>query len=149
VTNSRLKNDYFGKSTRSITKKSLEEAILKALEDGKPEKDVVGLLIMLLFTAILFPQACSTVPVHLFKYAENLEQIGNYSWGEAVYLQLMTHIPYCAMWCKMMENGADDTEESDSGEEEEDSSDEDKQQPSGTLPGCGLALEVSFVIMYK
>ena len=100
--------------------------------------------------------------------------------GSTIYELLMLHIPSCAAWCKLMDNGEEVEEEekkkkkkkkkkvkkmislsSDDEEEEEekkkqkekknveedddDEEDEDESgKPSCYLPGCSLALIVSY-----
>ena len=169
-TESMLRHKHF-KTIRRISRQQLEEAILKAISDKCPAKEVVGLLVMYLFTTILFPQTGTTVPIHLFNYVEDIDTLYRYNWGEAVYELLMLHIPSCAAWCKLMDNGEEVEEEekkkkiislsSDDEEEEkkkkkqkgkkkveeDDDEEEDEDEsgkPSCYLPGCSLALIVSY-----
>jgi hypothetical protein len=90
---------------QDISRHQLEQAILKAIDDKVVADDVVELLVMYIFTTILFPQAGGTVPVHIFHYVENIEKLWFFSWGEAVFQMLMDNIPFCSIWCRNMENG--------------------------------------------
>jgi uncharacterized membrane protein len=67
------------------------------------EVDVVRLLIMYIFTTILFPMGSGSVPAQFFHYVDNLDKLWDYSWGKTVYNVLMSVIPRCAAWCRMME----------------------------------------------
>jgi hypothetical protein len=102
LTQSVIRTRYFQPSGE-ITRNLLEERILDALREGSPASDVVSLLVMYLFTMILFPQANGSVPVHMFHYVDDLDSLDTYSWGKAVYWLLRDNIPKCAAWCHEME----------------------------------------------
>lgn len=139
-----MRKKYF-KNQGDIPRKQLEAVILKAIETSEPAEEVVGLLIMYLFTMVLFPLTNGSVPLHLFHYCDNLAALRNYSWADAVYTQLMKHIPLCATWCNVMEKGGNNpTEDTSSQEDEDDLYDDQKKKrsPSPILPGCSVALEV-------
>lgn len=138
-----LRTKYFGRSGR-ISRADLENGIVKALDDKQPAKEVVGLLVMYLFTMILFPQSCGKVPVHMFPYAEDLLGLKNYNWSEGVYRMLMDNIPNNANWCKLKRDGKGiPIEEAESSQEEVGKNRKKKPRPSGTLAGCSIALIVS------
>lgn len=98
----------------------LECAIVDAIKKNCPAKEVVGLLVMYLFTTILFPRSGAAVPVHLFNYVEDVEQLYDYNWADAVYEMLKYHIPKCAAWCRnLQESGGNIVDQSvDSSDEE-------------------------------
>lgn len=97
VTKSMLRHRHFPRK-KSIRRADFQKGIVKALDDPNcsPE-DVVGLLVMYLFTTILFPQAGGAVPLHLFNYVEKLDELKKYNWGEAVFQFLLHHIPSASL----------------------------------------------------
>ena len=103
-----LKEKYF-KEANEISRNLLEEKIVEALDNQCPVKDVVGLLVMYLFTTILFPQVSGFVPIHMFRYAEQLDGLKDLNWAEGVLNHLKQHIRYCVVWCKMIEEGRFDS----------------------------------------
>jgi hypothetical protein len=140
---------------------------LKAIDDDIATEDVVGLLVMYLFTTILFPQASGYIPIHMFHYAEDMNKLHSFAWGEAVYNLLMDNILFCSIWCHLMEKGGcsvvdenssdDDELDYNEGYNNERDSNEGKnygktvlkknktvKKPSRCLLGCTLALIVSF-----
>ena len=129
-TDSPLRWRHFRDMTR-ITKPDLEKAILKAIDDKCAPADVVGLLVMYLFTSTLFPQANGCVPTLFFPYVEIIEKIRTYNWGDAVHGLLMDSIPSCSSWCRRMEKGGEDCGGS-------------SEKSSPVLPVCTLALIVSY-----
>jgi hypothetical protein len=138
-----LRTKYFRRSG-GITRVQLENVIVKALDDKQPEKEVVGLLVMYLFTMILFPQNCGKVPVHMFRYVENIVGLKDYNWSEGVYRMLMDNIPNNANWCKLKRDGKGmQIEEVESSQEEVGKNKKKKPRPCGTLAGCSIALIVS------
>lgn len=143
VTNYRLRSAYF-RDTGKITRVDLENAILKAINEKKPEVDVVGLLVMYLFTTILFPQACGNVPVHMFSYVEKLDELHGYNWSDGVYTLLMENIPNNAIWCKLKRDGNSLPIVQDESSQEDGSRKNKSVKASGTLPGCAIALIVSY-----
>jgi hypothetical protein len=142
---------------------------LKAIDDDAVAEDVVGLLVMYLFTTILFPQASEYVPIHMFHYAEDVNKLCSFAWGETVYELLMDNIPFCSIWCHLMEksgcavvdeNSYDDELDYNEGDTSERDSNEGKnygriflkknktmKKHSGCLSGYTLALIVSFYII--
>lgn len=102
LTQSVIRSRYFQPSGE-ISRNLLEEKILDALRERSPASDVVSLLVMYLFTMILFPQANGSVPLHMFQYVDDLDRLDTYSWGKAVYWLLRDNIPKCAAWCHEME----------------------------------------------
>ena len=53
----RMRHKYFpNKVNRDITRSELEKAILKAIADKEDPEEVVGLLVLYLFTTVLFPK---------------------------------------------------------------------------------------------
>lgn len=137
--NSALRCKYFSPN-KHITKPQIERAILDALDKNHAPNDVVGLLVMYLFTTVLFPQSSGYVPVHMFQYVEDVENISKYNWGDAVYGMLKDNIPSCSLWCHQMENGGVDSGGSSNEDEE---TGETEIRAKGQLPGCTLALIVS------
>lgn len=83
-----------------ITREALEETILRAINEGREASDVVSMLVMYLFTTILFPQTSGHVPVNMFHYVDTLESLRRYVWGKACYYMLKNYIPACAAWCR-------------------------------------------------
>jgi hypothetical protein len=132
-----LRNRHFSPKGK-ISVPQLENAIRNALTKQSAEEDVVGLLVMYLFTMILFPLASGLVPAHLFHYAEDFRNLRNYNWAQAVHRVLIVNIPNNAAWCRLRRDNKTGSldEEQDDGEK--------KKKESGTLPGCALALIVSF-----
>lgn len=120
---SALRCKHFASNT-SISRQELESAILKAIDKNCKAEEVVGLLVVYLFTTILFPQTGTTVPVHMFHYGECTTDLAGYNWGDAVYDLLMYHIPTCAAWCKLVKL-REEAGGISSSSESEDSSDED------------------------
>lgn len=141
----RMRHKYFpNKVNRDITRSELEKAILKAIADKEDPEEVVGLLVLYLFTTVLFPQTTGNVPIHMFRYVENLGDLKEHNWSDGVYRMLMDHIPNNAIWCQLKKGGknADEVESS----QEEEVGNRKKKKASGTLPGCALALVVSHTI---
>jgi hypothetical protein len=71
---------YFPPAT-PIKREDLEKKILRAIEEGSDASDVVSLLVMYLFTTILFPQTSGCVPVNMFYFVDNLKSLNDYAWG--------------------------------------------------------------------
>jgi hypothetical protein len=102
---SSIKSKYFnpiGEISREILELMILELVLEK-EKKVLEADVVRLLIMYIFTTILFPMGSGSVPAQFFHYVDNLDKLWDYSWGKTVYNVLMSVIPRCAAWCRMME----------------------------------------------
>lgn len=132
----RLRRKFFP-GMRTITRIQLEKVIEAALDNNCPEmncpeNEVVSLLVLYIFTTILFPNTAGSVPFHLFPYVENLDRLYSYNWGGAVFDMLAMHIPNAALWCHLQES--DESVESEGTE-------------SGYLSGCALALIVSFFLL--
>jgi hypothetical protein len=83
-----------------IKREALEETIISAITEGSEATDVVSLIVMYLFTTILFPQTSGCVPVNMFHYVDNLISLKEYAWGKACYDMLKDYIPACAAWCQ-------------------------------------------------
>ncbi|XP_078166159.1 uncharacterized protein LOC144560785 [Carex rostrata] len=94
-----LRNKYF-EPNKFILRKDLEDKISIALNENHEAKDVVGLLVMYLFTTVLFPLASGYVPVNMFQYAEDIESLCGYNWGNAVYRMLKDNIPTCSLFVR-------------------------------------------------
>ena len=112
--------------TGRLSVRMLENAIKKALEEDANVDDVVGLLVMYLFSMVLFPLACGNVPNHLFHYASNIDRLKEYNWAEAVHRVLLDNIPNKASWCRLKRAEetkgklqASEEQEDKDGEEEE------------------------------
>jgi hypothetical protein len=144
--------------TGRLSVRMLENAIKKALEEDANVDDVVGLLVMYLFSMVLFPLACGNVPNHLFHYASNIDRLKEYNWAEAVHRVLLDNIPNKASWCRLKRAeetkgklpASEEQEDKDGEEEEEDEEGcrqkkKKEKKESGTLPGCALALIVSLI----
>ena len=88
---SKFIDDYFAGLDR-IKKTSIEDALdittdqickgKKAVD--KNNKDVVRLILLMLFATLLFPNAGMTISWDLVKNCEDLDKIGEYGWGTAV-----------------------------------------------------------------
>lgn len=141
-----------------LSVRMLENAIRKALEEGATVDDVVGLLVMYIFSMVLFPLACGNVPNHLFHYASDIDNLKEYNWAEAVHRVLLDNIPNKASWCRLKRAEetkgklqASDEEEDEEGELEGDEEEgggqtkKKEKKESGTLPGCAIALIVSLI----
>lgn len=133
-TPTRLRQKFFP-GMRTISRSQLEKVIEAALKNDCPEmncpaNEVVSLLVLYIFTTILFPNTGGSVPMHLFGYVENLDRLNSYNWGGAVFDMLAMHIPNAALWCQLQES--DELVESEGSE-------------SGYLSGCALALIVSYL----
>lgn len=145
--------------TGRLSVRLLENAIKKALEENAHVDDVVGLLVMYLFSMVLFPLACGNVPNHLFHYASNIDRLKEYNWAEAVHRVLLDNIPNKASWCRLKRaeetkgksQASEEEEEDKDGEGEEEDEEgcgqkkKKEKKESGTLPGCALALIVSLI----
>lgn len=141
---SALRRRYF-QNEGEITRSQLEDAILQTLEKKCAANDVVGLLVMYLFTTVLFPQACGNVPIHMFRYAEDIERLRKSNWSEGVYRLLMENIPNNALWCQMRADAEVKGQPIvDSPEVEVRGKKRKAKKCSGTLPGYALALIVSY-----
>lgn len=101
VPRSMLREKYFI-PTGEISRNDLEDKIKELLgaEIPVPENDIVGLIIMYLFTMILFSQSTGSVQGKLFHYLDDVESLKKYDWGRAVYDKLILHVPKCAAWCQ-------------------------------------------------
>jgi hypothetical protein len=98
-----LRNKYFPKNGE-IKRAALKEKILVLLkEEGTPPEDIVGMIIMWIFTTVLFPHSSGTCPAHLFYYVDNVQNIRKYSWAKAVYDVLVESIQLCAPWVQSVE----------------------------------------------
>lgn len=140
-----LRSRHFQQYSGEITRKQLEDAIVRSIDNGPPE-DVVRLLVLYLFTTILFPQTTGNVPIHMFGIAEDLKQLKFYNWSESVYQMLMDNIPHNSAWCKLKKTGEEVVV--DSSQEELSNKKRKPKKLSGTLPGCALALVVSHYIYF-
>lgn len=140
-----LRRRYFGEGTGEITRRELEDAIVKAIDDENTEEEneeeVIRLLVLYLFTTILFPQSTRNVSIHMFSIAEDLKRLKFFNWGQSVYDMLMDNIPHNAAWCKLKKSGEEEVVESS--QEETSKKRRKPKKASGTLPGCALALIVS------
>lgn len=142
-----LRNRHFPNKT-TIKREALESAILDALDDtGCPPEEVVGLIIMYLFTTVLFPQTAGNVPMNLFYYVDNVLDLRLYNWGQAVFDLLMLHIPTVSKWC--IEKNATEgknkeiIETKGAKRKRSDKTEKVEKYVSGYLPGCALAVIVS------
>jgi hypothetical protein len=159
--------------TGEISRENLELKILELLlgkEKKVPEADVVGLLIMYLFTTILFTLGSGAVPAQFFHYVDSLDRLWDYSWGKAVYNVLISSIPRCASWCRMMEGEnnlecfdandrshisetqgsrvdcEDNIKEAFKVSKTEDKKTGKKDDMRGSLSGCAIALMVCYFL---
>jgi hypothetical protein len=100
-----IREKYFG-GKGAITRGKLESKLKELLKkiDIVPDAHVVALVVVYIFTTILFPQSNGNVPVQLFSYVDNLETLWEYNWGKAVYQMLRDSIPGCALWVQLMEH---------------------------------------------
>lgn len=68
--------------------KALKKAVAKVCEVKevveKNNKDIVRLILLMLFITLLFPSARSTISWDLVKYCDELEKIEKYEWAKAV-----------------------------------------------------------------
>lgn len=149
-----LRTRHFGRGTGEITRRELEDAIVKAVDDtslcseiNNKVADVVRLLVLYLFTTILFPQSTGNVPIHMFDVAENLKKLKFLNWSESVHQMLMDNIPHNAAWCKLKKDGEEVVVESS--QEEVSKKKKKPKKASGTMPGCALALIVSHRNFYS
>lgn len=146
---SELKNWYFS-PRGEISRKKLEKKIKKLLhrtEPPVPVEDIVGLVIMYLFTTVLFPQASGSVPGNLFHYLDNIHTLRKYSWGKAVHGLLWYHIPKCAEWCQSQDRVVGNSEALESQDRAVGKKSCKKaRKPRSSLPGCTLALLVLFFL---
>lgn len=139
-----LRRKYF-KNEGEITRSQLEAAILQCIDKKVSAADIVGLLVMYLFTTVLFPQACGNVPIHMFRYAEDINRLRKYNWSEGVFRLLMENIPNNAIWCQMRSDAELKGEPmAESPEVQVRRKKSRSKKCSGTLPGCALALIVSY-----
>ena len=84
-------DEYFVGLDR-IKKTSIEDALDIAADKickgkkavDKNNKDVVRLILLMLFSTFLFPNAGMTISWDLVKNCEDLDKIGEYGWGKAI-----------------------------------------------------------------
>lgn len=84
--------DYYFPGLHRIKKSDVEKALNRAVAkdcQGKEaveekDKDVVRLILLILFITILFPNAGSSLSWDLVKHCDDLEQIGEYGWAKPV-----------------------------------------------------------------
>lgn len=73
-----LREKYFGRKSQ-IRRQELEKVIVQLLDsEASTPRDVVSLLVLYLFTTILFPNTAGSVPLHLFRYAELIWKLISY-----------------------------------------------------------------------
>lgn len=65
-------------------------------ENGmRDPKDFARIFILFVFSCVLFPTSHLFVPAHLMHYVDDLETIGDYAWGNAVYEFLVDSMVMC------------------------------------------------------
>ncbi|KAF3329802.1 Ulp1 protease family, C-terminal catalytic domain-containing protein [Carex littledalei] len=94
LTFSALRRKFFEKRNEKITRKELEDTIIAALGNKKgTAEEIGGLLVMYIFTTILFPQNSGNVPIHLFPYVENIDRLRKYNWAETAWFFEHVEVP--------------------------------------------------------
>ncbi|KAK1257186.1 hypothetical protein QJS04_geneDACA024912 [Acorus gramineus] len=88
-----LQKRFFDKSpptTKNIVR-HLQRLML--YEIGGALEDFMKMMVLLLFSTVLFPQTNFAIPIQLLRYVDEIERLGDYAWADAVHRFLIKHIP--------------------------------------------------------
>ncbi|KAK1291739.1 hypothetical protein QJS10_CPB17g00365 [Acorus calamus] len=83
---------FFDKSlpTTNVIVRHLQRLMYEELG---PLEDFTKMMVVLLFSTVLFPQTNFSLPIQLLSYVDEIERLQDYAWADAVHRFLIKHIP--------------------------------------------------------
>ena len=93
VEESRIVAKHFGGKVGHVNRSAIERKLKGMVgEKATDDKEFAGLFVLLVFNCILFPMGHLYTPAHVVHYVDNVDDIGSYAWGKAVYRFLWTSL---------------------------------------------------------
>ncbi|GAB2254010.1 hypothetical protein Droror1_Dr00021819 [Drosera rotundifolia] len=79
--------ELFGKKGKNADRMHLSEKLLQLVgsEDEKNASDFVRVFVLLVCNCVLFQKSTMSTHRSLFVYVDNVEKIGQFAWGQAVF----------------------------------------------------------------
>ncbi|KAK1311228.1 hypothetical protein QJS10_CPA08g01048 [Acorus calamus] len=112
---------FFDKSlpTTNVIVRHLQRLMYEELG---PLEDFTKMMVLLLFSTVLFPQTNFSLPIQLLSYVDEIERLQDYAWADAVHRFLIKHIPDASDRVRRKKRG--------------------ESQTAGYINGCAILINV-------